>query len=118
MELSQTGEAPVWTLADRLRKAREHARLTQQELADHIGISRASVVNYETGRHAPSRPVLLSWSMATGVDMGWLQGPPTPGGEKASYRSRIRKPGRLTALQGIAASLALTAAAALPGGTT
>ena len=117
MRLSHSGEAPVWTLADRLRKAREHAHLTQQELADQIGISRASVVNYETGRHSPPRPVMLSWSMATGVDLEWLYGPPTPGGEIVSQRRGIRKRGRLSPLHGIAAaaSTALTALGAGAG---
>lgn len=125
MKLSHTGEAPVWTLADRLRKAREHARLTQQELADQIGISRASVVNYETGRHSPSRPVMLSWSLATGVDLGWLQGPPTLPGDAVSQqqefpirRRGIRKRGisapGWAALHGLATSAAL-ASCALPG---
>jgi transcriptional regulator with XRE-family HTH domain len=63
---------PRWTLGDRLRKAREHGEFTQAGLAAEMGISRAAIVSYETGRTLPSRPILLSWSIATGVPLEWL----------------------------------------------
>jgi transcriptional regulator with XRE-family HTH domain len=65
---------PRWTLGDRLRKARDHAGSTQADLAKAMGISRAAIVSYETGRTRPSRPVLLAWSMATEVPLEWLAG--------------------------------------------
>jgi transcriptional regulator with XRE-family HTH domain len=68
-----THDIPAWTRADRLRKAREHAGMQQQELADRIGISRNSVGNYEAGRTAPRRIVLNAWALATGVPMSWLE---------------------------------------------
>lgn len=68
------GLIPEWTLGDRLRKAREHAGLKQAELAQIIGIARSSVVSYESDRTAPSRPVVLSWSLATGVPAEWVLG--------------------------------------------
>src|SRR5258706_7656139 len=81
MSVPYTGFVPQWTLGDRLRKARESAGLKQAELARKIGISRASIVNYEAGRYLPSRPVLLSWALCCGVDLGWLTGggQPDPG---------------------------------------
>lgn len=63
----------MWSLTDRLRKAREHAGLKQQELADRIGVSRGAVGNYEQGITEPKRPVLLSWALATRVPLKWLQ---------------------------------------------
>ena len=78
------GTVPEWTLADRLRKAREHAGLKQTELAALTGISRASIVNYESGRSVPSRPVMLSWAFTCGVDLAWLAGDPSIGGVKYS----------------------------------
>ena len=82
------GAVPTWTVADRLRKAREHAGLDQTELADLVGISRNTISNYERGQTAPKRPVLLAWSLATGVPRAWLetgaepdpQGPAPDGG--------------------------------------
>lgn len=63
---------PEWTIADRLRKAREHAQLEQRELAADLGISRNTVNNYEHARHSPRRPVVLAWGIRCGVDVGWL----------------------------------------------
>lgn len=67
---------PDWTLADRLRKAREVAGLEQAELAQRIGISRHTVGNYELGRgvRGPKLIVLRAWSQETGVPLAWLVG--------------------------------------------
>ena len=77
-EAPQGAAIPQWTLGDRMRKAREHADLSQAQLAAEIGIGRTSVVNYETGRKRPSRPVLLSWALRCGVDHAWLRGDRNP----------------------------------------
>ena len=63
---------PVFTLGDRLRKAREVADLTQTELASSLGIGRRSVSRYEDGDAMPKRGVVMAWSMATGVPFEWL----------------------------------------------
>ncbi len=63
---------PQWTPGDRLRKARVSAGLSQAELAFGTGIARTSIVSYEADRTGPSRPVLLAWSMATGISFEWL----------------------------------------------
>lgn len=80
---------PQWTLADRLRKARLHAGLEQAELAAEIGIGRSTIVNYESGKTEPSRPVLLAWSLRCGVSYEWLsEMDPNPwGGAKAQVRA-------------------------------
>src|SRR5260370_2562423 len=58
---------PQWTVGDRMRKAREDAQLNQSDLAGKVEIARSSIVNYETDRRMVSRPVLIAWSLATGV---------------------------------------------------
>jgi transcriptional regulator with XRE-family HTH domain len=63
---------PVFTLGDRLRKAREVAGLTQTELANSLGIGRRSVSRYEDGVQMPKRGAVMAWSMATGVPFEWL----------------------------------------------
>jgi transcriptional regulator with XRE-family HTH domain len=63
---------PEWTVGDRMRKAREHAELNQAAIGVAIGVGRTSIVNYETARLLPTRPVLLAWSLATGVPYEWL----------------------------------------------
>lgn len=64
---------PEWTLADRLRKAREDMGLSQWDFADFSGISRTSVVNYESGKRTPKGLYLRAWADATGVDPEWLE---------------------------------------------
>jgi len=70
--LTETGTRPEWTLADRLRKAREVAGLHQHELAAELGISSTSIGNYEAGRSRPRRPVLTVWALRCGVPLSWL----------------------------------------------
>jgi transcriptional regulator with XRE-family HTH domain len=64
---------PTWTIGDLLRKAREHAGLEQMELAEELGISRATVSNYERGHVRPRKAVVMAWAMRTGVPVAWLQ---------------------------------------------
>ena len=71
--VQETGSVPKSTLADRLRKAREHAGLEQAELAERMGVGRNTVSNYERASHAPREIVLRAWAMATGVPVEWLR---------------------------------------------
>lgn len=81
---------PEWTLADRLRKARELAGYSQAELATATGISRQSINRYETGRSVPDRPKLLAWATACHVEYEWLTGA-DPGAPSPSIdRDRLR----------------------------
>lgn len=63
-----------FTQADYLRKAREIAGLTQQQLADEIGIDRASVVKYEKVG-TPKQYILRDWAEVTGVSLKQLSQP-------------------------------------------
>lgn len=64
---------PHFNIGDRLRKSRETTGMDQAAFADAIGVSRQSITNWETGKHAPKRIVLNAWSMATGVPEEWLR---------------------------------------------
>ncbi|WP_425393602.1 helix-turn-helix domain-containing protein [Agromyces subbeticus] len=66
-------QIPEWTMADRLRKAREHARLEQRQLAELAGIARATVSNAERGAHIPHRATVRAWADACGVLVSWLE---------------------------------------------
>jgi transcriptional regulator with XRE-family HTH domain len=60
MTNSGTGTDPYkWTIADRLRKARELTGLSQEEFAAKIGISKGTVGTYETNPDAPHKPPYL-----------------------------------------------------------
>ena len=96
MTLSETGGVPVWNLRDRLRKARETAGLTQDQLAAQVGVSRVSVIAYETGKVVPKRPVLLSWAMTCRVSYAWLAGSPHPGLTNVGDHPDVRNSPRCT----------------------
>lgn len=79
--MSTAGVIPAFTVADRVRKAREYAQLQQDELADKAGMSRGGVARIESGRGGkPRRASLIAISFATGVDLAWLETGKTPGG--------------------------------------
>ena len=44
--------------AGRLRELRERAGLTQKDLADRAGVSKATVADLEQGRYEPSWPMV------------------------------------------------------------
>lgn len=88
------GSIPEWTITDRLRKSREHANMDQTQLAERIGMARTTVSNYENGVTPPKRPILLSWALATGVPLEWLQTgrlvTDSGGGASVSYPDWLR----------------------------
>lgn len=74
------GLIPVFTIHDRLRKAREASGLDQHQLAEAMGVSRATVSNYETGFSSKPRKIVLNvWAMATGVPIQWIETGTAPG---------------------------------------
>lgn len=64
---------PVWTIGDRLGKAREWAELTQQQIADTLGVGRRSIVRYERSE-SPPRSIILAYQAVTGVPAWWILG--------------------------------------------
>lgn len=52
---------------NRVRELREqHNRMTQQALADAVGVSRQTIIAIESGRYSPSLEVALKISRAFG----------------------------------------------------
>lgn len=52
--MPDSGETPMQTFGQRLRHARDEARLTQEELGFEVGVSKASVSAWENDRERPS----------------------------------------------------------------
>lgn len=82
---------PEWTLADRLRKARDTAGYSQAELSHHTGISQRSIIRYERGQAEPRRPELLAWATACHVEYEWLATGPTPGGGSLKLPASVKR---------------------------
>lgn len=60
--------------SSRIRLARKAAEMTQEELAEHIGVNRATVSKYETGEIAPSIEMLGYIANAVDCDIEYLLG--------------------------------------------
>ncbi|QAY16085.1 helix-turn-helix DNA-binding domain protein [Arthrobacter phage Elesar] len=63
---------PQFQLKDRLRLAREQRRLEQTDMAAELGMSRATVSNYERGVTRPGKLALNAWASVCDVDVQWL----------------------------------------------
>lgn len=63
---------PTWTLQDRIRKAREHAGLKQDELAQKLDTTRQTLGRWENGSHTPTEKNLQALAEATGVPLDWF----------------------------------------------
>ncbi|WNM72260.1 helix-turn-helix DNA binding domain protein [Arthrobacter phage Gusanita] len=82
---------PEFQLKDRLRLAREQKNLEQADIAAELGISRATVSNYERGVTVPGKLVINAWAVICDVDVEWLKTGKThdmhPGGPEGGERA-------------------------------
>jgi len=62
----------VALFGDRVRYAREHAGLTQLELAVKAGLTPATVCRLERAKQTPHLKTVCQLAEALGVDTGWL----------------------------------------------
>ena len=63
----------MFILNERLKKLRRYLDLTQQELADKIGMKRNTIANYETNRNEPSNAVISLICKEFNVNEIWLR---------------------------------------------
>lgn len=54
-ELSTVPRMTAEATGTLIQRARQRKRLTQQELADQLGVNRGSVASWENGKHFPQR---------------------------------------------------------------
>ena len=69
-----TSTVPTWTLGDRLRKARELAGISSNDMAVQFSRSRAAISGWENDHHRPTLLCLRQWAEITGVSLAWLRG--------------------------------------------
>ena len=49
-------------LSNRVRRLRfDNGEMTQQDLADKVGVTRQTIIAIESGKYAPSLPLASSW---------------------------------------------------------
>lgn len=70
--IQESTRVPEFTFGDRLRKAREHAGVSTDEMAVVIDVSGRTIGNYENDRTPVRGPVVKAWAMRTGVPVEWL----------------------------------------------
>lgn len=85
------GTIPEWSVADRMRKAREMRGMTQTEFAEATGLSRRTVSRLESGDKLPVTKDYNLWQMATGVPRAWLETGEAPHDGGAPDPSRLRE---------------------------
>jgi putative transcriptional regulator len=55
-------------LSNQIRRLRfENGQMTQQELADRVGVTRQTIIATEAGKYAPSLPLAFKIAQAFGV---------------------------------------------------
>lgn len=60
------------TFSDKIKRARDVANLTQQELADSIGVSKRTIASYESQGAVPRRSTLAKLARALKVSVKYL----------------------------------------------
>ncbi len=61
-------------VCERIKAARKECRLTQQQVADVLGLDRSTYSYYELGHLKPSVEVVVKLSSIFNVDIAWLSG--------------------------------------------
>jgi transcriptional regulator with XRE-family HTH domain len=67
-----SSRVPVFSLGERIRKAREDLGLSQQAFADALGVDRKTVSNWEGGRNRPRYGDLMLIASVADVSLQWL----------------------------------------------
>lgn len=85
-------EEPNMTLAERIFALRTQMGLSQEELAEQLGVSRQSVSKWETGQSVPDLDKLIKLADLFGVTLDELARDTSEQGEDTSAREPERTP--------------------------
>lgn len=99
-EFPGNGLVPEWDVGDRMRKALREAKISVQDMADYLGVTRGTVSTWINGRIEPSTQTLRLWAAHCGVDYGWLSEGRLPAAAVTSPTVPVGfiSPGRTTVL--------------------
>ncbi len=82
-------EPLAWTLGDRIRKARRHAKLTNKQLADPLGVTAPSISNWENGVSKPHPLFVREVARICEVDPEWLLGTRDQGEAMSTWMGNV-----------------------------
>ncbi len=68
----ERGVVPEWTTGWRMQRALAHARMSVEQMAEELGVSRSTISRWLNDRGSPSRGYLKLWALRTGVSYDWL----------------------------------------------
>jgi transcriptional regulator with XRE-family HTH domain len=98
---------PQWSFADRARRVRRDLGITQEAMADRLGVGLKAYSAWESGKNTPEDlpQIAVTLEKITGVERGWFLGwldddapPPSTGGaDEPGSPTKITN--RLLALQ-------------------
>jgi transcriptional regulator with XRE-family HTH domain len=74
---------------ERLREAMSKAGINQSDLAESVGVSKASISQYLSGKNEPRQRVIEKFAEALGVGEAWLDG---HADDPLAVRPRVLKP--------------------------
>lgn len=60
-------------MSDRIKQARKEKGMTQHELAEAVGVTRAAVAIWEAGKHPPRREIIAKIAEVTGTTIPWIE---------------------------------------------
>jgi transcriptional regulator with XRE-family HTH domain len=103
-EMQVPGNIPEETIGDRLRRSLKHSKVTVQDMAVHLEVSRNTVGNYINDHVRIPGGYLKLWAMRTGVPIEWLRTgegetphQPEGGGESGGTCGYLARPVSLAA---------------------
>lgn len=106
-------------IPERLQEERKRLAMTQAALADAIGATKRSVINWETGASSPAADVIARYG-ELGADVLYIvtgeRSRPVAEGERLPPRERLMLDNFRAAPEGVQAGVCTTLAAFAPGG--
>lgn len=76
-------------IAERIRQARLAADLTQEQLADQLGMTKQVISKYENGKSEPNASAIMKLAQALGQEPGYFLRQPQTTVDWLGYRSKV-----------------------------
>jgi transcriptional regulator with XRE-family HTH domain len=84
-------EQLMFDLPDRLSKSLRVSGVGVAEMAEYLGVSRATIANWTSGRTVPNTGAQRAWALRTGVPFEWLARGELPQDQPQQREEGIKK---------------------------